>query len=224
MNKFTFSFAGSELSALASGGLFWPAQDLLVVSDLHFGKAARFSAVGGSALPPYETRETLTRLEKDLSETGARQVICLGDSFDAPGIETALPEDDLLWISRLMAGRRWTWIAGNHDPAPLGLAGSHRSEMSVGPLVFRHIAKAGATGEVSGHYHPKARITARGRAISRPCFLIDEARLILPAYGHFTGGLWSDSTVLCALMAPEARAILTGKTLFEIPMPRRAMA
>ena len=51
------------------------------------------------------------------SATGASRVICLGDSFDAPGLDAALPEDDLLWITRLQAGRDWIWIAGNHDPA-----------------------------------------------------------------------------------------------------------
>jgi metallophosphoesterase superfamily enzyme len=73
---------------------------------------------------------------------------------------------------------------------------------------------------VSGHYHPKASVRARGRSISRPAFLYDDTRLILPAYGTYTGGLRSDAQVLCTLMQPEARAILTGKAPVAIPMPR----
>ncbi|SNS33018.1 ligase-associated DNA damage response endonuclease PdeM [Antarctobacter heliothermus] len=222
MNTHPFTFHGAALHALPSGALYWEQTGLLVVSDLHLGKSARLSAVGGAQLPPYETRETLQRLDADLAATGATRVICLGDSFDAPGIDAHLPEDDLLWIARLQAGRDWTWIAGNHDPAPVALTGAHRAEHRDGPLTFRHIATQGTTAEVSGHYHPKARLTVRGRSLTRPCFLLDADRLILPAYGAYTGGLFSDSPVLSALMRPDAQAILTGSRPVAIPMPRRA--
>lgn len=223
MNTYAFTFHGADLRALPSGALHWPACSLLVVSDLHLGKSARLSAVGGAQLPPYETRETLQRLDADLAATGARRVICLGDSFDAPGIDAALPEDDLTWLTRLQAGRDWTWIAGNHDPAPVTLKGHHRAEHREAALIFRHIAAAEGTAEVSGHYHPKARLCARGRTLTRPCFLVDEVRLILPAYGAYTGGLSCDSPVLSALMGATALAILTGPRPVAIPMPRRAL-
>lgn len=224
MNTFAFTFHGSTLHALPSGALHWPDTGLLAVSDLHLGKSARLSAVGGAQLPPYETRETLQRLDADLAATGAARVICLGDSFDAPGLDARLPEDDLLWITRLQAGRDWTWITGNHDPAPVTLKGHHRAEQREGPLTFRHIAAPGARAEISGHYHPKARLSARGRSLTRPCFLRDAHRLILPAYGAYTGGLHCDSAPLSDLMLPGAEAILTGPRLYAIPMPRRAQA
>lgn len=223
MNTYGFEFHGTHLCALPSGALHWPAASLLVVSDLHLGKSARLSAVGGAQLPPYETRETLQRLDDDLTATGAGGVICLGDSFDAPGIDAHLPPEDLLWIARLQAGRDWIWIAGNHDPAPVTLGGAHRAEHSQGPLRFCHIATPEGSAEVSGHYHPKARIAARGRSFTRPCFLMDDRRLILPAYGAYTGGLHCDSPVLSALMGTGAQAILTGARPVAIPMPRRAL-
>jgi hypothetical protein len=224
MNTHAFTFHGAQLHALPSGALHWPEKSVLVVSDLHLGKAARLSAVGGAALPPYETRETLSRLSDDLDATGAARVICLGDSFDAAGLDAHLPEDDRLFIARLQAGRDWDWIEGNHDPGPVGLGGTHRAELAIGPLVFRHIATRDGVGEVSGHYHPKARIFVRGRGLSMPCFLLDQARLIMPAYGAYTGGLWTDSATLSALMGKGAQAILTGKRPCAIPMPRRAPA
>ena len=224
MNTHAFLFAGSELVAIPSGALHWPDKRLLVVSDLHLGKAGRMAQVGGAQLPPYEARETLERLEADLEATRASHVICLGDSFDRPELGRALPEDDLLWITRLQAGRHWIWIEGNHDPGPMGLGGTHRAEVQIGPLVFRHIAQPDAQGEVSGHYHPKARIPARGRLISRPCFLLDARRLILPAYGTYTGGLCTTSGALSTLMASDARAILTGKRAIAVPMPRACSA
>lgn len=220
MNPHEFLFAGTRLAALGSGALWWPEARTLCVSDLHLGKSERLARRGGALLPPYETRETLTRLERDIGATDARLVICLGDSFDDLAAAEGLDDTFVLWLTRLMAGRRWIWIEGNHDPGPVGLGGTHLAELHAPPLTFRHIARAGAAGEVSGHYHPKARVSLRGRSLSRPCFLYDSDRVILPAYGTFTGGLRSDDTALSRLMRPEAVAVLTGMTPRPVPMPR----
>ncbi|MEO0402837.1 MAG: ligase-associated DNA damage response endonuclease PdeM [Pseudomonadota bacterium] len=220
MNMCDLSLAGAQLKALGSGGLFWPDQDLLCVSDLHLGKAERIARRGGSQLPPYETRDTLTRLAADLDATGARTVICLGDSFDDLAAAQALPEEERLWITRLQAGRRWVWIEGNHDPGPIEFGGTHLAALPVPPLVFRHIAQVGTSGEISGHYHPKATLQTRARAISRPAFLIDTDRLIMPAYGTYTGGLRSHDTALTRIMRPDAKAIMTGPKPVQVPMPR----
>ena len=220
-DHFPFSFYKHDWMALPSGALFWPSEQMLVVSDLHFGKSARLAAVGGAQLPPYETRETLARLDTDLATTQARKVVCLGDSFDAPGVETALPDAERLWISRLQAGRDWVWIEGNHDPGPVSLGGAHRASLTVNNLTFRHIADPQQTGEISGHYHPKFRLSLKGRSLSRPCFLLDQNRLILPAYGCYTGGLRCDDIVLRALMHKDAKAILTGTQQCAVPMLRK---
>ncbi|WP_353474129.1 ligase-associated DNA damage response endonuclease PdeM [Salipiger sp. H15] len=221
MSWIDVEFCGAALRALGSGALFWPAERLLVVSDLHLGKSARMAAQGGALLPPYEGRETLQRLERDLEATGAKRVVCLGDSFDSAGIDLMLPEDEQLWITRLQAGRDWIWVEGNHDPGPVSLGGRHLAALELGGLVLRHIAERGASGEISGHYHPKARLVLRGgRVISRPCFLLDAARLLMPAYGAYTGGLRTDSPALVGLMAADAQAILTGEAPLALPMPR----
>ncbi len=220
MNKITFSFYGQQLTALGSGALWWPDQGLLCVSDLHLGKSERIARRGGPTLPPYDSRETLTRLASDLTHTGAATVICLGDSFDDIDASNTLSAEDKLQIMTLQAGRRWIWIEGNHDPGPVEMGGTHLSEWGCHGLSFRHIAHADCAGEVSGHYHPKVRLVARGRSISRPAFLFDEARLILPAYGAYTGGLRSSDQTLTDIMAPDARAILTGAQPQLIPMPR----
>lgn len=220
MNRLSFDFHGAALEALPSGALNWPVQRLLVVSDLHLGKSARLSAVGGAALPPYDTRETLARLKRDIEATDPAEVICLGDSFDTARIGALLPEDERALIEDLQQGRGWTWIEGNHDRGPTSLPGTHAAETVRGPLTFRHVATRGAQGEVSGHYHPKARIPLRGRLLSRPCFLLDAVRMILPAYGAYTGGLRTDSPTLDALMGPGAQAILCGPRPACLPMPR----
>lgn len=215
-----FPFRGETLHALPTGALFWPARALLCVSDLHLGKSDRVARRGGALLPPYESIETLDRLAQDITATHPATVICLGDSFDDLTAAQDLADPLKARLISLMAGRRWIWIAGNHDPGPVDLAGSHLADYTDGPLVFRHIAEAGAAGEVSGHYHPKARITLRGRSISRRCLLCDENRLILPAYGAYTGGLLCTAPELSMLMGPEATAILLGAPPIMLPMPR----
>lgn len=217
-----FDLAGARLSARAAGTLWWPEMRLLCVSDLHLGKAERIARRGGSLLPPYEVTDTLARLDAELAALEPETVICLGDSFDDLAAAD-LPEAAALWLARMMAGRRWIWIEGNHDPGPVAVGGEHRADWRHGPLAFRHIAApaASAAGEVSGHYHPKARLVVKGQALSRPCFLIDGARVVMPAFGTYTGGLgWTDPA-LAGLMAPGARAVLTGPRAICLPLPRR---
>ncbi|MEM1233368.1 MAG: ligase-associated DNA damage response endonuclease PdeM [Pseudomonadota bacterium] len=220
MNVHAFTLAGTALEARASGALYWPTERMLVVSDLHLGKSDRIARRSGAMLPPYETRDTLGRLEGDITATSAKTVICLGDSFDDLAAAESLDEEERLWLARLQAGRRWIWIEGNHDPGPVDFGGTHLAELVAAPLTFRHIAEVGASGEVSGHYHPKAHLHARGRVITRACFLYDARRVVLPAYGTYTGGLASHDAALRDLMEEGARAVLTGRQAHAIPMPR----
>lgn len=220
MTGYDFSLAGARLVAMGSGALYWPDKSLICISDLHLGKSERRARLGEAPLPPYETRDTLLRLEADLASTLANTVVCLGDSFDDPSAADALLEQEKLWISRLQAGRHWIWIEGNHDPGPVDMGGTHLAEFKLASLIFRHIADPTQTGEISGHYHPKAKLNARGRSVTKPAFLIDTDRIILPAYGTYTGGLRSHDLALTKLMRSDALAVMTGVETHVIPMPR----
>ncbi|MEP2718141.1 ligase-associated DNA damage response endonuclease PdeM [Pseudophaeobacter sp.] len=219
-----FSLAGATLTALPQGALWWQDQALLCVSDLHLGKSERHLRRGGAPLPPYEVEETLVRLEALLDSFAPQTVICLGDSFDDDLAATHLPPELKQRILDLTQARRWIWIEGNHDPAPTEFGGEHLPEFHLGTLVFRHIAQSQLQaqnepqGEISGHYHPKAVL----RGVSRPAFLLDQHRLILPAFGTYTGGLRSSDPVLSDLMQPKAIAILTGSQALAMPMPRQS--
>jgi DNA ligase-associated metallophosphoesterase len=148
-------------------------------------------------------------------------VICLGDSFDDLAAARATARTVAERLAPAMAGRQWIWIEGNHDPGPVDIGGDHLATLSIAALTFRHIAEDTAcAGEVSGHYHPKARVKARGRTLTRPCFLLDKTRLILPAYGTYTGGLHCDHPTLSGLMGNDATAILLARPPVRIPMPR----
>lgn len=220
MTDHAFTLHGADLIALPSGALWWPSQRTLCVSDLHLGKSGRMARRGGTLLPPYEVRATLEKLEAEIDRTAPARVICLGDSFDDLAAVGELEDSARLWLAKLMAGRDWVWIEGNHDAGPVEIGGSHRAALTLGPLNFRHIATSRAAApdgaEVSGHYHPKARLGGT----ARPCFLLDADRLILPAYGHYTGGLPCEDAALQALMGPRALAILTGPRAIPLPMPR----
>ena len=218
MNTFDFSLAGAALTALPSGALWMEDARLLAVSDLHLGKTERVARLGGALLPPYETIHTLNRLEAEIVETGPKTVVLLGDSFDDMEAAVELAEDVLDRFRRMAAGRRWIWIAGNHDPGPTDLPGTHMREHREGPLTFRHIAaKDAEPGEISGHYHPKARLRIKGQYISRPCFLADRARVILPAFGTYTGGLDAGHPDLARLFGPDAVMLMTGRRVTALP-------
>lgn len=185
---YRFDFYGEVFIALLSGGAYWPAQGALLVSDLHLEKMASH-APGGQLLPPYDTGATLRRLADDIEATGATRVVCLGDSFHRDAGTQTLLETDRALLDNLIEHREWTWIAGNHDPAPHGLGGVCCASLSVGPLILRHEPQPGARGEVAGHLHPAARVRINGRSVRRPCLAYDDERMILPAYGVSTGSL-----------------------------------
>jgi DNA ligase-associated metallophosphoesterase len=222
MNGYTFRLAGADLVAMPTGALWWRAERTLVVSDLHLAKSSRAARRTGAMLPPYETQDTLARLARDMAGTRPERVICLGDSFDDAKGCAELDPSDADTLSRLQEGIEWLWIEGNHDRAASPPGGEAGVEMYLRPLTFRHIAEPPARGELSGHYHPKARLSARGRSISRPCFLHDERRMILPAYGTYTGGLDWTAPALRRLFPGPACAVLTGTRAVAIPVPEAA--
>ena len=219
MNHSVIHLAGETLVPLPSAGLFWPDRDMLIVSDLHLGKSERMARRGGDLLPPYETTATLERLADDIASLQPSTVLCLGDSFDDLDAARALDTTHRATLADLQTGRRWLWIEGNHDNASTDLGGTHLAQHHEGRLFFTHIAaKKPQTGEISGHYHPKARI----RGGSRRCFMTDARRVICPAYGTYTGGLDWMTPVLRNLFDDRAMAFLTGHKVLQVPVPRYA--
>jgi DNA ligase-associated metallophosphoesterase len=206
------SFAPEPVVALPSGALWAPRLRTLAVADLHLGRSERVARLGGALLPPYETAETLDRLAAEVAACDPDTVVCVGDSFDDDRAARALDPSARAALAALADGRRWIWIGGNHDPsAPDDLPGAAAAELSEGGLTFRHIAAPDAApGEVSAHFHPKATLTLRGRRIARRCFLFDRRRIILPAFGAYTGGLDAADPAFDALLGPEAAAALLG--------------
>jgi len=184
----TVDIAGITLHADLSGALYWEEQRLLVVSDLHLEKGSSY-ATRGVLLPPYDTIATLGRLGAVIARHDPRTVIALGDSFHDRAAHDRMSPPNREVLGALQLRRDWIWISGNHDPElPSDLGGTVAAEVAIGPITFRH-EPTGAQGEIAGHLHPKARVSARGRAVERRCFASDGARAVMPAFGAYTGGL-----------------------------------
>jgi DNA ligase-associated metallophosphoesterase len=182
--------AGITLLADPAGALYWPDEKLLIVADLHLEKGSAF-AKRGVLLPPYDTATTLARLARLIERYTPHLLIALGDSFHDGDGPLRMAGGDRAALKVLQRGRDWIWIAGNHDPdLPDGVGGRLADVLALGPLTFRHEpSEHPCDGEIAGHLHPVARVSQRGRAVSRRCFAGDGRRLVMPAFGAYAGGL-----------------------------------
>ena len=184
------SICGKTFRAHMSGALFWPGESVLIVSDLHLEKGSSFAAKG-QMLPPYDTRETLRRLAEVIDAYDAQTIIALGDSFHDLNAPARMCPEDRETLRILQEDREWIWITGNHDPViEHSFGGTVVRDITVEGIRLRHEPSCSAiTHEIAGHLHPAARLVMHGTAIRRPCFVGNGLRLVLPAFGAFTGGL-----------------------------------
>ena len=205
---------GTEVVLKPSGALRVVAAEALLVADLHFEKGSAY-AERGQLLPPYDTRETLTRLEREVAACSPRLLVFLGDSFHDGRAEDRLAPDDAARLAALASGRTLVWVVGNHDAdGPRALPGEIIDEMALGSLRLRHEPRPGLQpGEAAAHLHPAARVAGRGGRVRRRCFVTDGARVILPAFGAYAGGLNVKDRAFDGLFAgrPMAAALGTGK-------------
>jgi DNA ligase-associated metallophosphoesterase len=213
MSPLDFECAGEQLQALPAGALLWPAKRLLAVADLHLEKGSSYAVTARKLLPRHDTRQTLAVLAALIEGLQPDTVVCLGDSFHDREAVERLPKTERTEIERLTARAHFVWIAGNHDPAPPPQGwGEVAEEIGEGPLTFRHEARFGpANGEVSGHFHPVAALTVRGRGMRRRCFLTDGRRLILPAFGTYAGGLNALHPAIAQLFPDDYDALVVGR-------------
>ena len=221
-----FSFADQEFALVQGRALYWGRENALLVADLHLEKASFFARFG-QMLPPYDSRETLERIALAIRETGARRVFTLGDNFhDAGGAERLEPHAAGM-LDALTRSTDWVWITGNHDAGSARApGGTELAELAVNGLLLRHEALPGeARPELSGHFHPRLKITARGRSITRPCAVVSERKLILPAFGALTGGMNAADPAIIAAMQParSVDAVLSAQgRLVQYPLWRAA--
>jgi uncharacterized protein len=216
----TLGFAGQDFVVVGGAALYWPAQAALIVADLHLEKASWFAA-RGQMLPPYDSRATLEALAAHIDQTGARQLWCLGDNFhDNDGVRRLESEARQL-LASLIQRVDWHWIIGNHDHAlTAAIGGRVHDEAALDGLILRHQACAqDQRFELSGHFHPKLRVGNRARSVSRACFVRSNTKLILPAFGAFTGGMHAGDPAIMSLCNGVAEALVpAGARLLTFPL------
>ncbi len=200
-----------EIVCRAAGALWVEAQGVLIVADLHLEKGSAF-AVHGQMLPPYDTRETLGRLEAEVAALSPRLLVFLGDSFHDKGGEDRLAAGDVARIETLALGRTLLWLAGNHDPAaPRALPGDVAEVFAIAGLDLVHEPTAEPGGlEIAGHLHPCAKVRGKAASVRRRCFVTDGERVILPAFGAYAGGLNIRDAAVVKLMRRKPLAAVLG--------------
>jgi DNA ligase-associated metallophosphoesterase len=208
---------GIELEPDISGALYVPDYRTLLVADLHLEKGSSFARYG-LHIPPYDTRSTLAVLESVIARRKPERLVSLGDSFHDARAGERLDGGDLARLRRLSDTIDVCWLIGNHDPVlPLGLGGRIATEIALGPLTLRHLPKTslGADVEIAGHLHPVASISRRGRRVTSRSFVAGSRRLIMPAFGAYTGGL--------NVWAPEIASLFDEETFTAWMIGRRAI-
>ncbi len=199
-------FAGHRFAIVERTALFWPAHRALIVADLHLEKGSSYAA-NGQFLPPYDSLDTLARLRRAAEAVDARAIWCLGDSFHDHFTHRRMMAPTAQALRALAADFAMLFIAGNHDGVSGAAWGAAvADDHVVDGLVLRHESDArDARPELSGHYHPKLRLAG---VRARPCFVLSARRLVLPAFGSYTGGLDCSDPAIAAVMGGPYAAIV----------------
>ncbi|UDF05324.1 ligase-associated DNA damage response endonuclease PdeM [Asticcacaulis sp. AND118] len=212
-------FGGRRMVLDADLALWWPAQRLLAVSDLHFEKST-FLAQFGSPIAPYDTLDTLTRLEGLIARYRPHSLVLLGDSFHDKGAWHRLEATTRIQLLDLCTSvDSCLWIEGNHD---VGLIRDDSltfvDDHVVDGIAFRHEPVESDLPQIVGHFHPKLTTRVRGHRVSGKCFAVNGSLLILPAFGSFTGGLDIHHQVLTDIAGEDAfgRYLVIGRTILRL--------
>ena len=189
----TIALDGEQLVLLPQKAAFWPRERMLIIADIHFGKAAAFRS-WGIPVPKGTTSENLDALDELVTLTGARHVLFLGDFLHARAAHAAGTQAAMLAWRQRRRELVLTLVRGNHDKhagdpaAQLGID-LVDEPYTVGPFSFCHHPDVDAPGYVlAGHVHPVYVLATRFDALRLPCFIAGPRRMILPSFGAFTGG------------------------------------
>lgn len=193
--------AGADVVLHPTGAALLSSGKTLLVADAHVGKAVSFRKLG-VPVPSGTTSETLEKVSAAIEDTGARQVVFLGDFLHSARSHAKGTLDTLhRWRDR-HAAMPMTLVRGNHDdragdpPATLGFTVVDEP-LAHGPFDLCHHPRPREGRYVlAGHWHPCISVSGRAfETLRLPCFWLgdDTGRLphqavgILPAFGAFTG-------------------------------------
>lgn len=202
------------LDLLEDRAVFLPNQSLLVLADVHLGKATGFQT-SGINIPEGDNVRDLNRIDQLIEKTKCQQIIIAGDFLHTPsGVSKELTDLVDTWVTHSDA--QILLVAGNHDRRALrrkpGINLEITDRFENEALEIVHDPKdAGATKlTICGHVHPAVRINRL--KLRSACFHVSANCLTLPAFGSFTGS---------QLVRPEPDDrifVSTGKRIAEVPV------
>ena len=173
--------------------IFWEEKKILILSDLHLGKAGHFRK-SGIAIPQAVFKEDMQRLVTLLQIFKPEQVVIIGDMFHS---ESNKEHDFFLKWRQDFPALPIHLVKGNHDILKEGWytfadITIHKCEMAIGDFVFVHdIVDCTMPGKgyvFSGHIHPSVTVRGLGKqSLTFPCFYFGKQYAVLPAFSKFTG-------------------------------------
>lgn len=172
---------------------FWPARHVLFVADVHVGKTAAFRAMSVPA-PEGNLADDLARLSCAIARTDAERVVLLGDVLHAKHGRADHVLQQVAGWRAIHSRRQFLIVRGNHDvragdpPDDWRMACVDAPAM-LAPFVLCHEPSDSEAGYVlCGHVHPAFRLSGKGgMSATLPCFAVGARRMVLPAFGSFTG-------------------------------------
>ncbi|GAL68825.1 ligase-associated DNA damage response endonuclease PdeM [Jejuia pallidilutea] len=193
---------GETLLLTNQRAVFWPQNDMLILSDLHIGKTAHFRK-SGVPISSNVLQKDLERLKTIIAYFRPKTILITGDLFHAE-----FNTDVMVFKTWMQQFKHINLILvkGNHDKHSFELYESLNIEilphsLKKGPFVFTHNIKTLVDGEfyISGHTHPGVLIKGKGKQrIKLPCYQVTHQQLILPAFSLFTGLNTNIPSNLCA--------------------------
>ena len=193
MSHALVEIAGEQVMLLPQKALFWPRERMLVVADIHFGKAAAFRSLG-VPVPRGTTTQNLDALDELIDMYQPERIVFLGDFLHARAAHAPATQAALLAWRRRHPDLALTLVRGNHDRHAGDPAGALDIAMvdephALGPFAFCHHPDLDTAGyALAGHVHPAFLLATRFDALRLPCFVVGPRRMILPSFGAFTGG------------------------------------
>jgi len=178
----------AQLTLLPEKAIFWEEKGMLIVADVHIGKASHFRK-NGIPVPGMVERNNLWRLSGLVLKTKPKQIIFLGDLSHS---KLNKAWDQFVDFRKAYSTIEMILIKGNHDI--LSEQSFNNAEikvlesLTVGPFLFTHDRQDTDLYNIHGHIHPAIRLRGKGRQSLRvPCYFFGKDYGILPSFGDFTG-------------------------------------
>lgn len=187
-----FYFKDELIHLLPEKAAYLPLHRVLLIADVHLGKASHFRKEG-IIIPVPPISGDLSSIKKMIQRLNPKTIIFMGDLF-----HSKLNSEWIALIEFLAAHPeiRFILTKGNHDILPPNVMKHAPIEVVEEFQLGKHLLCTHQPLEdhsqgmlnIAGHVHPGFLIKTKGRqSYCLPCFYQLQKQLILPAFGQLTG-------------------------------------